>query len=450
MDGFLQVPRSKFNFDLAGARKGSAPVLDLNTRRPATNRVDILEKSKEFGIKIWQLEKLCRVLKTIFDKSQSNEGQNTRSNAVVQNKNTKQVDLSQMIKDEQIHERGEREINASATELVRLSGPYLYIRDMNEKTKPILVREYPRVERKEDGEWPQFRTASSGKCPFLEEDYQIRRMKEHRDEKVRKSAEMKIKAQVLAPSNVARTTMQPPNLRARREPLVESTAAMNSARRIQRLPPPPAKNDSTFTNGKNDLTNAPGPRLIGGEPIASGVQPSNITSAIRSQMISSTAAGPGAKAGTSKEIHDLQRKALERSTHGLRQSQRMIDIAGNYGRGLQTMTRAGRKESPIIREDEKENIQPKVIPMQKSKEHSPIREGKAGYCENCREKFSDFEAVSTFPLNVRKSVLMTLKHVLNRKHTRFAADPVNWRDLDHLLSKLTRPLVSQVDYDDDE
>ena len=401
-EGLSQVPRSKFNFDLASFRRENASVSDLNQRRPTTNRVDILEKAKELDIKIWQLEKLCRVLKTIFDKPQSIEGQNARNNAVVQLKPTKQVDLSQMIRDEQSHERGEREINTTVTEMVRLSGPYLYVRDMNEKTKPILVREYKRVERKEDGDWPQFRTASSGKCPFVEEDFQVKRMKEVRDEKTRKATEAKARAQAHAQATAARTIMQPPNLRARREPLVETTAAVNSARRMYKLPPPPAKDDSTFTNGKDDLTKASGPRLIGGEPVASGVQPSNITSAIQSQMISSTAAAPGARAGTSKEIHDLQRKALERSTHGLRQSQRMIDIAGSYGRGLQITNRAARQESPMIREEEEAKGQPKLKVATQAKKEALVREEKAGYCENCREKFKDFEMVGSRLLNATK------------------------------------------------
>src|SRR5262249_11294280 len=55
------------------------------------------------------------------------------------------------------------------------------------------------------------------------------------------------------------------------------------------------------------------PRFAGGEPVASGVQPSNVTSAIKSQVISSTAAVPGAKAGPSKELNALKRKVLERN-----------------------------------------------------------------------------------------------------------------------------------------
>ncbi|KAK1076618.1 Cdc7p-Dbf4p kinase complex regulatory subunit, partial [Friedmanniomyces endolithicus] len=59
------------------------------------------------------------------------------------------------------------------------------------------------------------------------------------------------------------------------------------------------------------------PRMIGGEPVASGLQHSNVTSAIRSQYISSaaissTAPGANHRIGDSKEVSALKRKVLER------------------------------------------------------------------------------------------------------------------------------------------
>ncbi|KAG9562737.1 hypothetical protein KCU77_g17505, partial [Aureobasidium melanogenum] len=51
------------------------------------------------------------------------------------------------------------------------------------------------------------------------------------------------------------------------------------------------------------------------------------------------------------------------------------------------------------------------------------REMKAGYCENCRDKFDDFDA-----------------HCQSRKHRKFAMDKGNWSQLDDLLSQLERPL----------
>lgn len=47
---------------------------------------------------------------------------------------------------------------------------------------------------------------------------------------------------------------------------------------------------------------------------------------------------------------------------------------------------------------------------------------KAGYCENCREKFEDFEA-----------------HLKTRQHRNYAKTETNFLDLDELLSLLVRP-----------
>ena len=392
------LPRTKFSFDIASIRKGSVPTTDFNIRKPASSGLDILQKAKELGIKIWQLEKLSRVLKTISGNSTTNDGQISKNSAVVDNRTLKQVDLSQMIKNEKIHERGDREINAAATELVKLSGPYLYVRDMNEKTKPILVREYPKVDRKEEGEWPQFRTASTGKCPFLEDEVQPRKIieKEHREDKPKRTVYEQARARIpdYPEAKMVKPSMQPPTIQACRRPLAETISAANSARQAYQLPPPPARNDSTFTTGTNQRTDVLGTKLINGEPTASGVQPSTITSAIRSQMVSSTAAVPGAKAGTSKEIHDLQRKAIERNV-GLQHSQRMYDIA-SYNRAARAVTRAAAKEPAIAGriEEQKSRFRVKNAAEEEITVHPPPREEKTGYCENCREKFKDFDEVS--------------------------------------------------------
>ncbi|WAQ90589.1 hypothetical protein PtA15_12A579 [Puccinia triticina] len=54
-------------------------------------------------------------------------------------------------------------------------------------------------------------------------------------------------------------------------------------------------------------------------------------------------------------------------------------------------------------------------------------EPKTGYCENCRLKYSDFR-----------------KHILTKKHRKFALDENNWIDLDDTLKKTTRRLKPGV------
>ncbi|MBW0523256.1 hypothetical protein O181_062971 [Austropuccinia psidii MF-1] len=56
-----------------------------------------------------------------------------------------------------------------------------------------------------------------------------------------------------------------------------------------------------------------------------------------------------------------------------------------------------------------------------------VEEPKAGYCENCRIKYSDFR-----------------KHILTRRHRKFALDDVYWIELDDMLKRTTRRLKPNV------
>jgi regulatory subunit for Cdc7p protein kinase len=173
-----------------------------------------------------------------------------------------------------------------------------------------------------------------------------------------------------------------------------------------------------------------GPFHLGREPAASGVQPSNITSAIRSQMISSTAAAPGAKAGVSKEVHELKRKVLEKSnggisTSGIHSSHSPIELSGTMKatRGLPIKTGRGRTQDTLANINEEDTTQSeddggnkqhaaakKGSAQKKQKEKK--RDPKPGYCENCRDKFDDFEEVSWLPFGRGKNKLICANHVL--------------------------------------
>jgi regulatory subunit for Cdc7p protein kinase len=185
-------------------------------------------------------------------------------------------------------------------------------------------------------------------------------------------------------------------------------------------------------------------RLFGGEPVASGVQPSNITSAIRSQMVSSTAAQPGAKAGTSKEVHGLQRKVLEKysggpASHGLTSSHRMTDINAAAREDMAsrpTKRKAQEKLGQIEEDPNPSELEGNVRNIEAARKAKAVqkrklekRDPKPGYCENCQDKFEDFD-----------------EHVFSRKHRKFAEKVENWRELDALLNQLSRPLRDKDDY----
>lgn len=142
---------------------------------------------------------------------------------------------------------------------------------------------------------------------------------------------------------------------------------------------------------------AEGARLFAGEPVASGVQPSNITSAIRSQMISSTTGINGAKAGTSKEVHGLQRKVLQKATPASHDasSRRLAEVSMDVASSRSTtISRQTSKIVPAAEEDSQRAAEGRERKLQ-SQPLKSKRDLKPGYCENCQDKFRDFDEVCT-------------------------------------------------------
>ncbi|MCJ1417364.1 hypothetical protein MMC32_003707 [Xylographa parallela] len=464
---------NKLAFGAANAKASRlADSQDVDTRRNHAGSIDILHRAKDMGIKIWQLEKFGRILHVMSDdlkgETQVQHLHNTRNNISNATKTGKEADLSRLIRNERLNGSTDREAILVTNDVVKFCGPYIYIRDMNEKCKPIIVREYPKVQNREEGAWPQFRSAPIGKCPFLEEVVYIRRDREQgtaKDDKDEiKDDEDEIPQRRKEPAAVAAkeisttkpTTMQPPIQAGRKRPLSEMQQGDSlTSRRIQQLPatfsrdePVETAQDFHKTERHQFLGNRP--NFHGGEPMASGMQASNITSAIRSQMVSSTAAAPGAKAGTSKEVHGLQRKVLERnagpSLNATGTAQQLRDIASNT-RSLRNIApsrlakqkaqeKLGQNRLMHINEEmtlsEQEEVDGKAA-LRRSNAMKALRgekrEPKPGYCENCREKFDDFE-----------------EHTLGRKHRKFASTKENWKDLDDLLKELVRAPRDQSDF----
>ena len=409
--------------DLVPPRQGN----DGRTRQ--VPKTDILLKAKAMGTKIWQLEKFDRIVRTMYENqdtgSHAQHGHNTRSNAAntaTISRSARQADLSHLIRNEQLN--GPSESALATTELIPLKGPYIFIRDINEKTKPVMVREYPRVPNREVGAWPQFRSVSLGKCPFIEEvdKRELEREKSLQQESLARAKEDgRTAPRTRAIASLESTKMYPPLQTRRERPLAENEHGGNAmAQPKQQLP---AVNSGDPSNGKipspvKGLRHFPagaGPGFCGGEPTASGMQRSNITSAIRSQMISSTAAAPGTKAGMSKEVNELKRKVLEKnsgpSLNVIKAPSRGVGTVGSVSesRGApparlakqKAQERLGQKNLANIREEEmhseeadknRRNDLAKINAPKTSK--GGDKDPKAGYCENCREKFDDFEEVN--------------------------------------------------------
>ncbi|KAL1970045.1 hypothetical protein VTN77DRAFT_6450 [Rasamsonia byssochlamydoides] len=429
--------------------------LDIDARRDQVANTDVLYRARQMGIKIWAIEKLQRMLAAIHDADTTplySAGRVSNAGGVGA-KGRGDTELSQVLRNELLHGPSDRDPSMWMKEMVMFKGPFIYVHDMDEKTRPVMVREYPKVARRQDGAWPQFRSAPLGKCPFIEEPpskKELARMKEkEKEKKAAAEAVVHVQNAMKKPDPPEHTveinSLQRDNNEGQvQSPKVEETVPAPTTTQVEPQkvfpvrPVSPRKSSESFIAPHLTRT---GPFHFGREPAASGVQPSNITSAIRSQMISSTAAAPGAKAGVSKEVHELKRKVLEKSngtitTSANPSSHRAAEISQPTKPATGVSTRSTKqrpadKLGHIHEEDttqsedngshKQQAVSRRSASQKKSKEKK--RDPKPGYCENCREKFDDFD-----------------EHIVTRKHRKFATTMSNWVELDALLQKLRRPL----------
>ncbi len=439
-------------------------------------------------MKIWALEKFQRMMTTMFDLDTglqppqlppNTRGQMARVMPTATGKLANiQNQLSHLLHHERRNGPSDRDPTVATMELVPFKGYYVYVRDIDEKIRPILMREYPKVAKREDGAWPQFRSVHEGRCPFIDDSLLERREEEKHKVRVNESRPVKVEGEngkavfahakyqaeavVAAPQGAprphalapyrggvgARSSVAPSG--AETDVDTESVHHQHSHEQVHTMKAPEHPGISAASAGLAEVSGkAPRPHLlgmqaieggacfVGGEPMASGVQPSNVTSAIRSQMISSTAAGPGAKAGTNKEVYSLQRKILEKAGGGP-STANMIPAplfagANRAGKGGSAVTgvaaataAADAPPTAMTTRGAKTRAQQNLRPVQETAaavapppplipdkhparqaragqtvappkaaraEKEKEKENKPGYCENCRDKFDDFDEV---------------------------------------------------------
>ncbi|THV95683.1 hypothetical protein D6C86_08925 [Aureobasidium pullulans] len=448
---------------LTGAQKKTADLLEaslqgrtqasaaqslqtVEPRKLGVQSNDVLSKARELGIKIWALEKLQRMMTTMFD-TDTGEQPNQRRHIVSTLRRGEKADLQTLLRNEKVIGPADRDLAVAAQDSVQFRGNYIYVHDMDERTRPVMVRDYPKVTHKEEGKWPQFRLTPIGRCPFVEDPSHTKKLRLAEEQKAA-DAEKERKLAAGIPVTRSRaaagtgpsqsTTSQP------KEPVERQDKPEVVDDHVKPLDPPkniPNKRQNSMDTGSmpalfgSTQANMRGaPRFIGGEPVASGVQPSNITSAIRSQIVSSTisSTAPGTRnIGASKEITALKRRALERgasvNSNEPLQSSYLTDMRAAINGDRQQAPRAAKRKAQEtlghIREEGEEDTSRSRRTQQVRKKVVVEREMKAGYCENCRDKFDDFDA-----------------HCQSRKHRKFAMAPENWSQLDDLLNQLERPL----------
>lgn len=392
-------------------------------RRDVVSANDIIVRGLQMKMKVWPSEKLQKILNALMDGQPGHE-QVSRTTKSARANN----DLVQVLKNEKLAAAAERD-HPMPRELIPFRGPFIYVHDMDEKVKPIMVREYAKVARRQDGEWPQFRSASIGKCPFVEDvaakrDIEREAQRQYKaqllqQQKEAERAAAQSRAEAANQMVIEPSKMDPPRRTSPRKVLrdvpnsnistVQQVEKPAAPERQSSFPPMPEQPPVDFIK--------PSQMLLVREPSASGIQRSTMTSAIQSQMISSAAA-TGLKATTSKEVHELKRKVLERTHTGslslgsISSSHQPNALTGALRNSRAPAHRAakskaqeklgGIQEEDPYADDIAAERASRVVKTKKPAKRDP----KPGYCENCHDKYEDFEDVSTFQFAFRHTLTL--------------------------------------------
>lgn len=406
---------------------------NVESRRPAAQSSDILTKARALGIKIWALEKLHRVLDTILDADAGDNVVEPRPAATgtrTASRNTHDADLEQLLRHEKVNGPTDRDMTVATQDMTTLRGYYIYIHDMDEKSKPVMVRDYPKTAAKEEGKWPQFRLSAAGRCPFVEDPAHTKRLQQQ-------GGQGRVSMQAFTNSTERNTRGGAPSLAAPSQQLDRRDANLRrSPRKLAQPSKPldPPRPAPSMRQSSTDLmpplygsaqANLRGPpRMVGGEPVASGIQHSNVTSAIRSQAvssaaISSTAPGFGMRAGDTKEMLSLKRKVFASKGTPMPTSY-VNDMRGainndDSGPPPRAAKRKAQETLGVVAEgDEVDAQQAKSKAVAPKRKKVVEKEAKPGYCENCRDKFDDFDEVSRITdrlyINKADHLYSTLPH----------------------------------------
>jgi regulatory subunit for Cdc7p protein kinase len=376
------------------------------------------------GKKIWSLEKLQKIVEMLLEPDLDKvavlaygaRGTGDLQESTSSKSAAEGTRLLQLLQHERVHGPSDRDHTVASNELIYFKGPYIYVYDIEEKQKPIMVREYAKVADKKDGDWPQFRTAGNGRCPFVEDgEVGVEKKQKREPERVSKASVPPAATLKPPPQQSTRSITGKRTLMEMEDGSNRGAAATTGRTRTtdtSKISNPPSLD---FQPQQNAFTSrAREARLFAGEPVASGVQPSNITSAVKSAMISSTTGGLAPKAGTSKEMYRLQRKVLQRNsvplTSGTSSSRRVpIGESGQHDTAsFMRSNSMGRPTSTKLQAVEEEERRPTEklrrtasVPVSANQTKPKKKELKPGYCENCQDKFEDFDQVC-FPFEGRK------------------------------------------------
>ncbi len=364
------------------------------------NSNDIMYKALSMNRKVWTYEKLFRFLGNLLSNPLvSPNDQQQQQQLQIQHQHLKENEkLSHLLKEEKLYGPNDRDPNARRDDFHYFKGPYILIYDVYNEYRPIMTREYEKVDEPECGDWPQFRASTNGRCPFLCDTF--RSIRKTQTEAITK------KVVVIEPTN---DEQKQPQQQRQEEEIIDAdqycpttAVELRSKEMITATVTPvttsgETSRESAFVS-KPSATNTASQQVFNNQKFysiaASGVNASNFTSNGKSLNYSADNGNNNVKGNglaatvaqvPSKEVNNLKRKVFER-----------------------------RKTSKTLKK--KQQIKPKSgTPVSKAKQ----KEDRSGFCENCHEQYKDFET-----------------HINSKKHKKFALNDSNFRKIDDLILQL--------------
>ncbi|PYH93983.1 zf-DBF-domain-containing protein [Aspergillus ellipticus CBS 707.79] len=351
------------NMELQQCALGSASMSLKDCIRRQQKEVDVLLKAREMRLAIWTTARLRQIITNLGESIHAGGDKNSN--------------ISQSLDDDEEEDLSRPSAHSLPKTPIPFKGYFIYVHDRTEKTRPVMIREYSRVTNaQDDGSWPQPTDPIPGDgSPFFKRRLTNARYRQPRREQYK-----------------------PPHQQQ------QPSQRESVNRRSDHRPPIPCAR-ALFNSY---------------EPAASGIQPSNITSAIHSQSVSSTAAAPGTKAAVSKAVHLLSHPTPYRNSGRKTENEIRENRPGTTSH---TTPRLNGPENGAEEEPRKTETLKRRASTTNDRGEMNHRVPKSGYCENCSDRYDSFD-----------------QHITTPKHRRFATNPANWADLDALLVRLQRPL----------
>ncbi|GAA5975329.1 hypothetical protein JCM11641_005939 [Rhodosporidiobolus odoratus] len=383
-----QSVRSPKMYSLMSGQKLRTMTGDLD-KNPFIDSQDILSKALDFGLKIWQCEKLQLILTRINSHSPNRVDPSVQRNP----------SLPTLLRDEQLFGTRERDpfVLRNDMHYFGQNKYYILVEDSTGEHRPVVVKEYDRPRKHDDPQWPVLWGGIEGRTGFYHYDGEI-------------TYERKVRPPAPAP--------EPEKPAAASRPVAPNLRRAVSLQNVARGTQVAGAIGGPSYNRRDSYIAASGNSQIITSNIASAT-----SNAGRSGAATASRFAPGAGPFVDKRLAVLSNRTVSVAGGSLLGSgtsaaaSRSGAPSAGSGRGrLATLKRQGKLQRSLSVDA---GLSGRRVPS------VPVREEpkKPGYCENCRLKYDDFK-----------------EHVVSSKHRRFALNVKNWKELDDLLSQIARPL----------